>query len=188
MLFWQLIIAYFAVYTSVFLEGETALVTSAFASKMGYLNVYVVGLFAFLGTLSSDWLWYFIGKSKGRKLLLKKEKLQKTAGKIDTLLERYPYLILLGYRYIYGLRTVIPLIIGMSSIRSRKFIVFSVFNTTVWVLIFTSAGYLFGSILESRMEMIRDYQLKFVIILVTTGLISGFVLRRYMQKKLKKLE
>ena len=185
---WQEILAYAAVITAVFLEGETALLTSAFAAKMGYLNVVIVGILAFVGTIFSDWLWFFIGRSRAKKLLFKKEKLSKTAQKGDLLLEKYPYLILLGYRYIYGLRTIIPMIIGMSTIKIKEFIVFSLFTTFVWTLIFTSLGFLFGSIIESRMEMIQNYQLKFVIILISLGLIGGFILRRYSKRKLKNLK
>lgn len=188
MLIWQLIVAYFAVITAVFLEGETALITSSFAAKMGYLNVIVVGILAFTGTLISDWMWFFIGRNRAKKLLFKKEKLNKTAQKVDVLLEKYPYLILLGYRYIYGLRTVIPMIIGMSNIKIKKFIAFSIFTVAVWTLIFTSLGFLFGSVIESRMEMIQNYQLKFVIVLICVGLVGGFILRRYSKRKLKNLK
>lgn len=188
MLFWQMIVAYFAVFMAVFLEGETALITSSFAARMGYLDVYMVGLFAFLATITYDWLWFFIGRSKGKNVLFKKEKLIKTAEKIDMLLEKYPYLILLGYRYIYGFRSVIPMIIGMSNIKSKKFFAFSAFTTAVWTLIFTSLGFLFGSILEPRLDMIKSHPLQFILILICLGLIGGFFLRRYSKRKLKNIE
>jgi membrane protein DedA with SNARE-associated domain len=187
---WQEILAYIAVATACFMEGEAALITSAFTAKMGLLNlnnVYIVGMMAFIGTLASDWMWFFIGKSRAKNLVFKKEKLSKTAQKIDRLLEKYPYMILLGYRYIYGLRTVIPMIIGMSNIKIKRFLVFSLFTVINWTIIFTALGYLFGSIIESRLKAFQHYQLAIIIILLL-GLIGGLLLRNYTKSKLKNLK
>lgn len=62
---------YLAVFVGTFLEGETILVVAGFAAYETYLELPLVILFAFLGSLFGDQLYFFIGRYKGQSLLKK---------------------------------------------------------------------------------------------------------------------
>jgi membrane protein DedA with SNARE-associated domain len=180
------ILLYCLVYIACLFEGETALTTSAFAAHRGYLEILAVMIIALMATQSWDWFWFTIGRRKGRNFLKKRPKLNDKARKINNLLGKYPIPLLLGYRFLFGFRTAVPLVIGMSSISKRKFLTFSLINTILWDLLFSSAGYFFGAFLEANWKRIEYYEFEIMGCIVLFGIITGLFLRLRSLKRVAK--
>lgn len=178
------IILYLTIYIACFFEGETALTTSAFAAHRGYLAIISVMLMALLATQSWDWFWFFLGRTKGKALLKKRPVLKDKASKIERLLMKYPIPVLFGYRFFYGFRTAVPLVIGMSSISKRKFLFFSLLNTILWDILFSSLGYFFGAILKAGWKKIEEYEFVVMICIIVIGVITGLTLKHRSLKKI----
>jgi membrane protein DedA with SNARE-associated domain len=176
------IILYSVVFLGCFFEGETSLITSAFAAHRGYLEIFIVMLIALAATQSWDWLWFTVGRKKGKQFIQKKTKLNDKVKKIHNLLERKPIPFLLGYRFMFGFRTAGPLVIGMSSISKQKFLTFSLVNTILWDIIVSSFGYFFGAFLKANLRKIEDYEFEIMGCLLIAGAITGLFLR-YMSIK-----
>lgn len=171
------VLLYSAVFLGCFLEGETSLTTSAFAAHRGYMEIIIVMIIALAATQSWDWLWFAIGRNKGKQFVEKKPKLYQKVKKIDTLLNKNPIPILLGYRFLFGFRTAVPLVIGMSSISKSKFLTFSLINTIIWDILFSSVGYFFGAFLKANWKRIEDYEFEIMACLLVSGIIIGLILR-----------
>ena len=180
------ILLYTVVFLGCFFEGETSLTTSAFAAHRGHLEIFIVIIVAFTATQSWDWIWFLIGRKKGKAILAKRPKLSEKAHKIDILLMKHPIPVLLGYRFLYGFRTAVPLAIGMSSISTRKFFVFSFINTLVWDFLFSSVGYFFGAFLKANMKRIEDYEFEIMACILIAGIIIGLLLRYRSMKRIEK--
>ena len=172
------LILYSTVFAGCFFEGETSLVTSAFAAHRGYMEIFIVMMIAFTATQSWDWIWFLTGRKKGSAILGNRPKMQGKANKINILLSKHQTPVLLGYRFLYGFRTVVPLAIGMSSITTRKFFIFSVINTIIWDCLFSSMGYFFGAFLKANLKRIEHYEVEIMAGIIITGLITGILLRR----------
>jgi membrane protein DedA with SNARE-associated domain len=181
------IMLYSAVFLGCFFEGETSLITSAFAAHRGYLEIYIVMFIALAATQSWDWIWFTIGRKSGKRFLEKKPKLNEKVKKIDSLLRKNPTPVLLGYRFLFGFRTTVPLVIGMSSISKRKFLIFSLLNTIIWDIIFSSFGYFFGAFLKANWKRIEDYEFEIMACLLISGVIIGLLLRYRSLKRLAKV-
>jgi membrane protein DedA with SNARE-associated domain len=180
------ILLYCLVYIACLFEGETALTTSAFAAHRGYLEIFAVMIIALMATQSWDWFWFTLGRRKGRKFLEKKPGLNDKAKKINNLLGKYPVPLLLGYRFLFGFRTAVPLVIGMSQISKQKFLTFSLINTILWDLLFSSAGYFFGAILEANWKRIEYYEFEIMGGIILFGIITGLFLRIRSLKRVAK--
>jgi membrane protein DedA with SNARE-associated domain len=172
------ILLYMTVFAGCFFEGETTLVTSSFAAHRGHLEIYLVIAIAFVATQSWDWIWFIVGRKQGKLFLSRRPKLNEKARKIDIMLMKYPEPVLFGYRFLYGFRTAVPLTIGMSSIPTRKFLFFSVFNTLLWDVLFSSLGYFFGAFLKANLKKIEHYEFEIMGALLVIGVIIGLLLRR----------
>jgi membrane protein DedA with SNARE-associated domain len=171
------ILLYCLVYIACLFEGETALTTSAFAAHRGYLELFAVMILALAATQTWDWFWFTIGRRKGRGFLAKKPGLNEKAMKINNLLGKYPTPLLLGYRFLFGFRTAVPLVIGMSSISKQKFLTFSLINTIIWDILFSSAGYFFGAFLQANWKRIEYYEFEIMGCIILFGIITGLYLR-----------
>lgn len=103
---------YLALFAGTFLEGETILVVAGFAAHRGYLTLGGVFLYAFLGSLAGDQFFFLVGRWRGASYLARKTEWQSHVEKVNRLLNRYRLAVLLGFRFMYGLRSVTPFVIG----------------------------------------------------------------------------
>ena len=99
---------YFALFLGTFFEGETILVLAGFLAFRGYMDLKLVMIVAFLGSYAGDQLWYFLGRKHGRKLLARKPRWQLMGDKALEHIRRHPDIWVLSFRFVYGLRTVMP--------------------------------------------------------------------------------
>ena len=92
---------YLALVVGTFLEGETILVLGGIAAKLGYLRLPWVIVSAFVGTLMSDQLFFFLGRWQGQAFLLKYPHWNSRAQKVHRMLEPHRIPIIIGFRFVY---------------------------------------------------------------------------------------
>ncbi|HXZ95799.1 MAG TPA: DedA family protein [Burkholderiales bacterium] len=149
---------YLAVFAGTFLEGETVLILAGFAAQSGYLVLPLVMLVAFCGGLFGDQLYFFLGRLHGQRMLQRFPKLQTQAKIVDALLARYHTPLILAIRFLYGLRIAGPIVIGMSSVRTLKFVGLNMLGAAVWAVAIGGAGYLFGGVLQLMLADVKHYE------------------------------
>lgn len=132
-----------------FLEGETIVIIAGIAAKDGTPKLWLVILAAFVGSLASDQLMLFLGRYKGQAFIAKRPAWQVRSQKVLDILHRHQTALILGFRFLYGLRNVTPLAIGMSKVSTRRFIILNVIGAAVWACSFACGGYLLGHALET---------------------------------------
>jgi membrane protein DedA with SNARE-associated domain len=160
---------YPALLIGTFLEGETVLVLAGVAAKMGYLKLGWVILIAFVGTFLGDQLYFFLGRRHGKPFLLRHPGWSTRVEKAQSLLDRHERLLVVGFRFLYGLRTVTPFVIGMSGISTRRFFVLNAAGALVWATGFAILAYLFGHALELLLGDIKRYEETLFVIIVSVG-------------------
>lgn len=148
---------YVALVIGTFLEGEGILIAAGFAVHLGYLELPWVILAAFGGSLAGDQLYFFLGRMKGDTFLRKHPRWEAKVKKVWQLLDRYRTLLILGFRFAYGFRTVTPFAIGLSNIRACRFLVLNVIGALGWSIVVALLGYFFGSAAKAVAGDIRQY-------------------------------
>jgi membrane protein DedA with SNARE-associated domain len=166
---------YVAVGIGTFLEGETILVLGGFAAHRGYLELHWVIIWAFIGTFCGDQLYYYIGRIKGKQMLEKRPVWKAKSERVFVLLDRHQIWLILGFRFLYGFRTVTPFLIGVSRIPPLRFLILNCIGASVWAVIIGYLGYLFGHTLEVIIGNIKRYELWVFAILAVMGVILWFI-------------
>jgi membrane protein DedA with SNARE-associated domain len=169
---------YLAILIGTFAEGETVLVLGGFAAHRGYLALPWVILAAFIGTLMGDQLFFYLGRKHTQWVLARRPSWKARIDRAHQLMERFRTLLILGFRFMYGLRTIIPFLIGMSSVSTRKFIILDAIAAFVWAVAVGTGGYLFGNILEIILGDIKHYELPVLGAIALIG-VSLWALYRY---------
>lgn len=149
---------YIAIAIGAFLEGETILILGGFAAHRGYLDLSWVLVSAFLGTLLGDQLYFYIGRAKGKSFLENKARLRDRSEKVFVLLNKNEILLILGFRFLYGLRIITPFLLGASGISSFRFLFLNIIGAFIWATIIGIMGYLFGHALEFIIGDIKRYE------------------------------
>ena len=150
---------YAAILVGTFFEGETVLVLGGFAAHRGYLELTWVIISGFLGTLCGDQLYFYLGRAQGTKVLEKRPYWRAKSARVFRMLHEHRLLIILTFRFLYGLRTVTPLILGASGINPVLFLFFNVLGALLWAVSVGVSGYLFGHVLESIISHVEKYEL-----------------------------
>jgi membrane protein DedA with SNARE-associated domain len=115
-------------------------------------------LIAFAGSALGDQIYFFLGRRYGRAILGRFPRWQPRAARVDALLRRFQAPLIVVLRFLYGLRTVGPIAVGMSHVTTLRFILFDMLGALIWAPLVASVGYLFGSALELLLADVRRYE------------------------------
>jgi membrane protein DedA with SNARE-associated domain len=149
---------YLALFIGTFFEGETILVLAGFLASRGYLDINLVMLTAAGGGYLGDQMWYFLGRRKGRQILARKPHWEALGEQALNHLRRYPDIWVLGFRFVYGLRTVMPVAIGISGYPPLRFLLLNAISAIIWAIVLGAAAFHLGSALELVLEDIKHYE------------------------------
>lgn len=149
---------YPALFLGTLFEGETPLIVASFLAHRGYLKLSWVIVVAFTGTLIADQFFFQLGRHKGPDLLKRKEKWQANVDRVNRLLAKYQTVLVLGFRFIYGLRTLTPFMIGMSGFNQKRFLILNAIGGIIWTVSFAYAGYSLGQVIEVLLVDIKRFE------------------------------
>jgi hypothetical protein len=85
------------------------------------------------------------------------------------LIHKHQVLLILGFRFLYGLRTVTPLVLGASRIAPLRFLILNMLGALAWTIVIGIMGYLFGHTLEVIIGDVKRYELWLFIGLAAFG-------------------
>src|SRR5215510_7415240 len=105
---------YWLTFVGALLEGETMLVLAGLAANRGYLILPTLIALGAVGGFLGDQIIFALGRRYGQRMLERFPSLKRRAGQATRLVERYPELSIVAVRFIYGLRIIGPVTIGMS--------------------------------------------------------------------------
>ena len=160
---------YAAVVVGTALEGETILIAAGFAAHRGYLSLPWVMVSAFVGSFGGNQVYFFLGRRYGRRMVEWRPAWRARVAKVNRWLERWSTLFVLGFRFLYGLRTVSPLVISLTSISTRRFVLLNGCGAAVWAVAFATLGYLFGAVIEASLGRVERYEGVILAILAAVG-------------------
>jgi membrane protein DedA with SNARE-associated domain len=148
-----------------FLEGETCVIVAGMLANALGLNLWLIALCAFIGSFSVDQIMFALGKYKGEAMLHYFPRVAKNVDKAALLFKKYDTALILGFRFIYGVRNVTAILLGVSKVNHAKFFILNFIGASIWALTFTFGGYYAGKVFL-RVVDAAGYGLLFVILLV----------------------
>jgi len=174
---------YWALLIGTFFEGETILIIAGLSAHLGLLQLPYVMLIAFIGSFSGDQLYYFIGYFKGRELLQKHSKWKRRVERVNKYIEHYHNLVMLGFRFVYGMRITTPFVMGISkNIKTTRFFILNAIGAIIWSVSVSAGGYFFGYALERFMKDVKHYERLAIIIIIIMGIVL-WIIHLYRAKK-----
>jgi membrane protein DedA with SNARE-associated domain len=133
--------------------GETVLILAAVYAGAGRLNIVLVALFGFCGAIVGDNIGFAIGHFGGRRLALRYGRyIFLTPARLDKatrFFDRHGAKIIVVARFIEGLRQANGIIAGITGMHWARFLTFNAIGAALWVLVWTSVGYLSGSHIDT---------------------------------------
>jgi membrane protein DedA with SNARE-associated domain len=168
---------YLAVLVGSLLEGETILVLAGFLAHQGRLFLPMVLAVAFIGGTVGDQIFFWIGRVWGRQLIRRFPRFRRRADRVGELLRRYDAALIVGIRFMYGLRIAGPIAMGACDVAPWRFAAFNVLGAAIWAPAIGGAGYLFGEALQTLLGDLRRFENTVPLLIVATGIVFALVRR-----------
>lgn len=162
---------YIVIFLGTFFAGEALLVLAGFMAHRGFLDYPLVVLVAMIGAFTSDQLYYYLGRKKGLPYLDKHPSWKSKVERILKLMHRRQNLVILLFRFVYGVRSVTPFVIGVSGVSPLKFLALNITGALVWTVALTSLGYFFGHAAERMLDDIKKYEYVIMGVIVLVSLV-----------------
>ncbi len=169
---------YLAVFVGTFLEGETILLMAGFAAQRGYLSLPEVMVVAFLGGFAGDQFYFYLGRRHGSALLERFPSLERRTEAVRRQLLRFHMPLIPALRFMYGMRLIGPMALGMSAVPPRRFLVLNLVGAAVWAALVATAGYIFGHALELLVHDLERFEVAVFALMALMGLGAWLVMRR----------
>lgn len=93
--------------------------------------------------------------------------------------------ILFSYRFLYGLRVIIPIVIGMSHIKPVQYLFYSVASGLIWASTVGTVGYFVGRFFNLRASVFEENILFVVLAFASFGVGLGYALNYLARKNFK---
>ena len=117
-------------------------------------------LAAFFGSLCGDQLFYFLGRQHSQFIINRRPSWKVRIDKAQKLMDRFQKPLIPAFRFLYGLRTVMPFMIWMSRVPTSQFIALNAAEALVWAVVVGFGGYAFGHTIEIIIGDIKHYELR----------------------------
>ncbi len=169
---------YVAVFGGALFEGETMLILGGLSAHRGYLQLPLVMLSAFAGGVLGDQAAYWLGRRYGDRVLVRLRAPALPVYRLRTLIRRSAPVAIIANRFLYGLRTIGPVVIAMAGVPPARFALFNAIGAAVWAVAIVGAGYLFGHAVEAMLGRAHRYEEVLFAVVFAVGLVACVVLHR----------
>lgn len=177
--FWFIIFAETGLAVGFFLPGDSLLVVAGLFAAANKLNVLLVLLAFFLGSVIGDSTGYWTGRVMGKKLFNREDSFIFRPSRVEkahTFFEKYgPKTVILA-RFVPIVRTFAPLVIGAAEMPYLKFLTYSILGGLLWINSMVLAGYFLGGVIENALGVkLEDHIEKVVIVVVFLSLLPPII-------------
>lgn len=174
------------VYIGVIVEGDSVLLAAAFLAHQGVMNPYGVFLAAFAGSLTADQIFYYIGRYSADARFVRRQVERPIFTRVLDIIHRRRVLFILSFRFIYGVRTVSPIAIGIAGVSPWLYTPLNAIAAAIWAALLTAIGYFFGQLLEQyagRLHHIEHKLLAALAIAVVSLLVLHLLRSRWIRRQ-----
>jgi|CXWL01.1.fsa_nt_gi membrane protein DedA with SNARE-associated domain len=173
---------YLAIFLGMAVEGETFLILGGISAHQGILSLPVVMLSAFAGTVIAIQILFHVGRAQGKKIFEKRPHWEPKIAKIHYHFDRHDLKVLLFFRFLIGFRTIIPLLIGTTTITAARFFILNVAGALIWTISIGYLGYLFGRAFKALFAEIQYYE-TIIIVILALGTIIALIAHHIIKKR-----
>ena len=165
--------------------GFVALIAAGVLSYMGKMDLTLVLLVAFIANMLGDVLLFYMARNQKGMMMEGLHKHRRKLALSHVMMKKYGSWIILFQKFIYGIKTLIPIAIGLTKYDFKKFAILNALSAGVWALSIGLGSYYSGSVLVKVAEFIGEKPWIAPIILVVFGTLLWIYMAQATKKKKK---
>jgi len=157
---------YLALFAYSFGGGFVGLVIAGVLSYAGDLNIYISILVAGVSNFLGDQFLFFLARKNKS---YAKDMMKKYGRKIalaHLMMRKYGSFVVFVQKYVYGIKTLIPLAMGLTKYSYIKFSIYNVFATAIWACLVGYASFTAGEYILSTADEFKYIGIGIVIVIL----------------------
>jgi len=143
--------------------GFLALAVAGVLSYSGELNLGLVLIVAGVANFIGDQFLFTVARKNKEQAKEMMKKHKRKIAMAHLLMRKYGSSVIFIQKYIYGIKTLIPLAMGLTKYDIKKFMIFNIFATIIWSLVVGISAYMLGELVYTYLEEFKTYGIIFVI-------------------------
>ncbi|MGB5866821.1 MAG: DedA family protein [Arcobacteraceae bacterium] len=166
------------------LEGEMGLIMAGLLSHTGDMWLPAAIFVAGLGGFAGDQIYFYIGRYNKSYVYKKFKGQRRKFALAHLLLKKYGWPIIFAQRYMYGMRTIIPISIGLTRYSAKLFAFINLLSAWCWAAITILPVWYFGDAILELLEVAKQHWY----VAIPFALVFGGSIIYYFQTATKKKE
>ena len=157
-----------------FFPGDSLLFTAGLLASQGYLNVTLLFVALSIASIAGNITGYHFGKIAGRQLFTREDSLlfhKDHIARAQAFFEAHGSTSLVLARFMPIIRTFVPIVAGVGSMRYRDFILYTILGGVLWVALLLSLGYVLGASVPN----IDHYLLPIILAIIVVSFIPTII-------------
>ncbi len=156
-------------------EGETGLVMAGVLSRTGDMNLWFSIIVAAFGGFVGDQIYFYLGRLNKKWVLEEFKAHKRKFAKARLLLKKYGGWVIFIQRFIYGMRTIIPMTIGLSGYDPKKFAIINLISAFIWASVTILPSYYFGDEILKILKYLKEHWYLAIIFVIVLWSILWYI-------------
>lgn len=166
-----------------FMEGEMGLIMAGIMIHTGDMDYFLAITIASTGGFLGDQFYFYLGRYNKSYFYKRFKNQRRKMALAHVLLRKYGWPVIFVQRYLYGMRAIIPMAIGVTRYDARMFAIINLISAVVWAITAISLAYYFGEPLLKGVHWIKDHYYYVIPIACCLGGLIYFGLHRASAKR-----
>lgn len=163
--------------------GFIGIVVAGILSHTGELNIYISIGVAIASNFIGDNLLFYLGRYNKNEVLKYFKKHRRKLALSHAMIKKHGGKVIYIQKFLYGIKTLIPLAIGLSKYTFKDFILRNALASVLWGLAFGSAAYFAGAFLMPFVTYLYEHFYIAIVILILTSIATYYYLSMATKKR-----
>lgn len=146
--------------------GFLALAVAGVLSYTGELNIVASIIVAGSANFVGDQFLFMLARNNKSYAKDMMKKYGRKVALAHIMMRKYGSPVVFLQKYIYGIKTLIPLAMGLTKYSAKKFTVFNAFATVVWALVVGYASFYMGEIILNMADEFKMYGIAVIVAII----------------------
>jgi len=171
------------IFFGMIVEGTAMILVTGLLCYMGVFSFPEVWIAAYLGAVAGDQVWFYLGRSYGKKIINRFPTLQAKFTQAPSLINSKADLVALFARFVYGGAIIFPLALGIHNYSKKRYLLLDCIGDSIWAIVGLGLGYYFGNGIELVFGKIEKLEHFLLLVIVIVGIVWFFKGKKFYKNK-----
>jgi len=174
-----------------FVGGEETILVIAFLAGQGVFGFWTIFVGSILGTVLSDLMWFYIGRSKFANKLLRwkhfKTGYKKAKNILDKLVQKNTFITLVVGKFIYGTRIATITYLSRERLSITRFSLYNSIVILIWLAVVVPVGWLAGKGFSNVLNVYKnvEHTIAVIVLFVIAAYAVKLVVDKWVLRRIK---